>query len=1163
MPRAEGHDPAQAPSDAPTAAGLPAVAPTIAGQEEGGRVDNAMSTDGHEKIPVVGLGGSAGGLAALQSFFSAMPAESGMAFVVIMHLSPEHESLLAELLQRTTSMPVRQVQARMTIQPNHVYVISPGANLTMTNGSLAPTPADRQPGRHLAVDLFFRTLADTQGPRSVAIVLSGADGDGAICLKRVKERGGLTIAQLPEEAEHGAMPRAAINTGLVDWVLPVAEMPARIVEYWRGESQFANPADLEGSPEEGATASGAAATERVESTLHDILGFLRVRTGHDFTYYKRATVLRRIARRMKVNGIGKATAYLDFIRSHAEEPGALLKDLLISVTNFFRDRDAFAAFEARMPILFRDKRVDDGVRVWVAGCATGEEAYSVAMLLHEYAARLPEPPPLQVFATDLDENAIQSARDGVYPETIAADVSEERLRRFFSKEHGGYRVRRELRETVLFALHDLLKDSPFSRLDAVTCRNLLIYLNHDAQLRALEIFHFALRAEGTLFVGSSESVEDDRSLFNVVDKKRRIFARGAGPRIAPPLIADRSTTLREIMRQAPMASPGREAAAAFVPRNQHASAGAAEGLAPVSWSNLHYEFIERLGPPSVLVNHDYQIVHTSEHAGQYLQMPGGETSLDLLKLVHPMLRVELRAALYQATQNRTAIETHGVPVEMDGGRKTVNLRVAPSHSSKADLFLVIFEELQEASEPRIERAPDSAAEPLLRQLEEELERTKWQLRNTIEQSDASTEELKATNEEFQAMNEELRSTTEELETGREELQSVNEELSTVNQELKSKVEELGRSNSDLQNLMASTQIATLFLDARLCIQRYTPPAVPLFRLIPTDVGRPLDDLAYRLSYPNLKADAERVLDELVVVEVEVAHEDGRHFLARMLPYRTAENVIAGVVMTFVDITRRRKAEETLDSNREQLRVALTEAESAARAKDHFLAVLSHELRTPLTPVKMAADMLGRQHDLPVRVREALEMIQRNVQIEMHLIDDLLDITRIARGQLEIVIAPMDLHQAVRGAIEISNADIHAKKQALTVALDAAEHTVNGDASRLRQVFWNLVKNASKFTPEGGSIHVVSRNEPGQVVVEVTDTGIGLEAGASARIFESFAQATNHIARKFGGLGLGLSISKAVLDAHSGTLTAKSDGPQQGASFIVTIPLGSPTKHSAA
>ncbi|HSH91812.1 MAG TPA: chemotaxis protein CheB, partial [Ramlibacter sp.] len=483
-------------------------------------IDNVVPTRGYQMTPLVGLGGSAGAIPALQSFFQAMPAEAGMAFVVVLHLSPEHESTLADLLQRCTSMPVIQVTQRQRIDANHVYVIPPRKAILALNGYLALADNQLTPrGRHVAVDLFFRTLADTHGPHAAAVVLSGADGDGAIGIKRIKERGGLTVAQDPQQAEHASMPRAAVATGMIDWVLPVADMAPRLLKYFELEKELVLP------PEEGPPPAASPKTARSgdESTLRDVLNFVRGRTGRDFSYYKRATVVRRIARRMQVNGVAELTGYLDCLRTTPGEAAALLQDLLISVTNFFRDADCFAALEPYLTQLFDGKGPDDVIRVWVPACATGEEAYSFAMLLAERARESEAPPVIQVFATDLDDDAIRVAREASYPGTIEADISEDRLRRFFVKEHSGYKVRREIREMVLFAQHDLLKDSPFSRLDLVSCRNLLIYLNRDAQQRAFNIFHFALLPQGRLFLGSSESVEDAGSLFTVLDKKNRIF----------------------------------------------------------------------------------------------------------------------------------------------------------------------------------------------------------------------------------------------------------------------------------------------------------------------------------------------------------------------------------------------------------------------------------------------------------------------------------------------------------------------------------------------------------------------------------------------------------------------------------------------------------------
>ncbi len=878
--------------------------------------DNPSERDAHP-LRIVGLGGSAGGLIALQAFFSHLPADSGMAFVVVMHLSPDHESTLGAILQRSTSMPVVQVQATIQVARNHVYVIPPRKDLSIARGFLRLTNAKRPFGKHVAVDLFFRALADNHGPGSVAVVLSGADGDGSIGLKRIKERGGLTIAQKPEEAEQDSMPRSAIATGMVDWVLPVAEIPARLLEYHRGESRLSLPSETE--PRE-----ASSEMEDNETALRETLKLLRTQTGRDFSYYKRATVLRRIARRMQINGIVAIADYFQFLSTHPGEARALLQDLLISVTNFFRDREAFTALATEIPKLFVGKQASDEVRVWVAGCATGEEAYSVAMLLHEYASRLESAPALQVFASDLDEAAIATAREGIYPESIVADVSAERIGRFFTKHVRGYRVRAELREMVLFALHDLLQDPPFSRLDLVTCRNLLIYINRDVQGRAFEVFHFALRAKGLLFLGTSESVDEKSSLFATLSKKHRLYVRRAASQQMPPLFSGSAPVplARHTLRPTKTAShAGKSGVVLAIAPPSVPTPDARSGEERfVPWSELHFKVLERYAPPSVIVNASHQIVHLSEHANRFVRFEGGGATLDLLRIIHPMLRVDLRSALFRAGQTQATVEVRGVPVDLDGERRLVTLRVCPALDAAPDFLLVIFEESTPVAAevlPALSVSSDAAT----RHLEEQVDHLNAQLAETVEEYEFTTDELKSSNEELLTRNEELRSASEELETGREEFQSVNEELSTVNQELRSNVEQLHLAHSNLQNLIESTHIATVFLDRDLRVQWYTPSAIDLFKLIPSDTGRPLSDLSHRLEYPEISDDAARVLTEGGSHEREVAGPEHRWFLARLQPYHLPADKVMGVVLTFVDITKRKQAEDNLRTSEERSRLA--------------------------------------------------------------------------------------------------------------------------------------------------------------------------------------------------------------------------------------------------
>jgi two-component system CheB/CheR fusion protein len=844
---------------------------------------------------VVGIGASAGGIQALREFFARVPAESGMAYVVILHLSPDHDSQLASVLQSATTMPVTQVARRVRVVPDHVYVIPPNKSLEIEDGHLEVLNVTSIEVRRAPVDIFFRALAESHRERAVGVVLSGTGANGSMGLKRVKERGGCCIVQDPHEAEYVDMPQHALGTGLVDYVLPVAEMPAQIVAYGEQLRQLR----LSEEPDEQREAN--------EAALRDILTQLRVRAGHDFSNYKRATVMRRIARRMIVQELSSLHAYAQFMHERPHEAQALLKDLLISVTNFFRDPAAFAALEREVvPRLFEGKTADDQVRVWVAGCATGEEAYSVMMTLADYSLNLPSPPQIQVFATDIDEFAIAIARDGVYTLNDAADISPERLSRYFVRETDKeYRVRREIRERVLFATHNVIKDPPFAHLDLATCRNLLIYLNRKAQRRVMDVLHFALNPGGFLMLGTSESTDGASDLYAPVDKEHRIYqGRAVETRLVFP-VPDGSLITR--LGKLPNVRRFRETQA---PRS--------------SYLLLHQRLLERYAPPSVVVNEDYNIVHMSESAGRYMELHGGELSTNLLSLIRPELRLELRAALHQATQKKIDVSARTVALRVGDETRLISMQVKPAlreDDTARGFILVVFEEPGTAAAGRQTQAAPAAgdAEPIARQLEEELLEVKAQLSPTIEQHELQREELKAFNEELQAMNEEMRSAAEELETSKEELQSINEELTTVNQELKIKIEELGHSNDDFKNLMNSTQIGTVFLDKNLNVKLFTPRARDIFNLIPADVGRPLSDITSKLEDRSVLSEAATVLHNLQSIEREVRTTDDRGFLMQVVPYRTTEDRINGLVLLFYDITGRHRVEQALRIHEERMR----------------------------------------------------------------------------------------------------------------------------------------------------------------------------------------------------------------------------------------------------
>ena len=860
-------------------------------------VKQLQEKPGKNEFLIVGLGASAGGVMALQEFFKRVPADSGMAYVVILHLSPDHDSHLASVLQTTTKIPVTQVTEKVHIQPDHIYVVPPNQHLTMENDFVVVSQNTMMEERRAPVDIFFRTLADEHGPRSIAVILSGTGANGSMGLKRIKERGGACFVQNPREAEFNEMPRNSIATNMVDEVLPVADIPAKIIAYKTSLGTVQITEDAEKRPED------------QQQALREIFTQIRLRTGHDFSNYKRPTLLRRIERRINIRSLPDLPAYAKFLQEHPDEPAALLKDLLISVTNFFRDKKPFDVVEHEiLPLIFKGKTNQDHVRIWVAGCATGEEAYSLAMLCAERAMGTIDAPKVQIFATDIDEAAVSHGREGLYTLNDTADVSPDRLRRFFNKEGDRYRIRREIRETILFAHHNFLKDPPFSHLDMVACRNVMIYLNQVAQERVIETFHFALNPGAYLFLGSSESVDGATDLYATYNRQNHIFqSRQVSPRAYP----------------IPESTP----ALYFDKFKKDYSSQEQENkiLERISFGDLHQQLLEEYAAPSLVVNEEYDVVHLTERAGKYLHVGGGELSQNLLKLVKPELRLELRAALYQAAQHRAPVKAKGLKVMVDEKAETINIHVRPvmrSGDTSRGFILVVFEPATDDDKQEIVVSPD---EPVARQLEEELMRIKAQLRTSNEQHDFQAEEMKASNEELQAMNEELRSAAEELETGKEELQSINEELRTVNQELKIKIEETSIASNNLHNLINSTDIGTLFLDRSFRVALFTPAAAAIFNLIPADYGRLLTDITSRLDYDGLLADAETVLEKLNPVEKEVRTKDGKIYLMRLRPYRTDEDRIKGVVITFFDITSNKQAEEALQKTRERLRVTMESA----------------------------------------------------------------------------------------------------------------------------------------------------------------------------------------------------------------------------------------------
>ena len=900
-----------------------------------GSANSTRSTALHASFPIVGIGASAGGLAAFEAFFSGMPKEGylDMAFVLVQHLAPDHKSILGDLIQRCTRMQVFEVDDGMVVQPNCVYIIPPNRDMAFLNGSLQLLEPSAPRGQRLPIDFFFRSLAQDQSQRAIGVVLSGTGSDGAQGVRAIKGEGGMIMAQTPETTEFDGMPLSAIATGMVDYQLPPADMPDRLIAYVKhafGQTRLPTAVD----------------TPQTESALKKIFVLLRAQTSHDFSQYKPSTINRRVERRMAVHQIDALESYVRFLQQTPAEVEALFRDLLIGVTNFFRDPEAFKVLEEHViPKLFEDKPAGSAIRVWCAGCSTGEEAYSIAILLQERMESLKQHYAVQVFATDIDSRAIATARSGIYPANIAADISAERLARFFSSESDGsaYRVHKGLRDMLVFSEHDIIKDPPFSRLDLVTCRNLLIYLNVTLQKKIIPLFHYALRPGGVLFLGTSEGVGEFSESFVVLDRKAKLYQRkenvhsrerGALSQILPNLTTlDAGPSLRAGSRRAslPAKLPMREL--------------------------TEQALLRQLAPNSVLVNDLGDILYLHGRTGMYLEPAPGEAGVsNMLKMAREGLRRDLAKALHQASRTREIVRCPSLRVKTNGHFTFVNLTVCPVPVGSAAsfsppvtptapvgpalpapagpcLYLAILEDvpepLQQTSLPAHGESmvatlgADSDAEHRIAELLNELRTKDEYLQSTHEELESSNEELKSSNEEMQSVNEELQSTNEEMETSKEELQSVNEELNTVNIELQTKVADLSRANNDMNNLLAGTGIGTVFVDHQLRILRFTPAASAIINLIQSDVGRPVSHIVSNMiGYDSLVADVREVLNSLAPKAVEVQTTNGKWHTMRILPYRTLDNVIEGAVISFIDITDTMQTREALQKANEQLRLAV-------------------------------------------------------------------------------------------------------------------------------------------------------------------------------------------------------------------------------------------------
>ncbi len=1201
---------------------------------------------------IVGVGASAGGIEAFTAVLKELPPDTGLAFVFVQHLAPTHASMLAEILERATRMRVLEVRDEPLVERDCVYVIPPARGLVLRNGRLELTPRGQAP--HHPIDDFLDSLASGQGHRSIGVVLSGTANDGAAGLAAIKAAGGITIAQ-DSSAQYEGMPRSAITAGRVDFVLPPAGIARELARIAR------HPYVAEGAPE--AARSGA--------DIDQILMALRHGTGVDFSQYKSNTLRRRIRRRMALLKITGAAEYARFLKSNPTEVEALYQDILISVTTFFRDPESFEALKARVfPRLLQDRGRQDPIRVWVLGCATGEEAYSLAIALTECIAESGGVVPLMVYATDLNNVGIEKARTGLYPKSIARDISPERLRRFFVEVDGGYRVAKAIRDVCIFARHNVLGDPPFSRMDLISCRNVMIYMEAGLQRKLLPLLHYALKPNGFLFLGPSETMGASRELFELEDAKAKIYSKKAvAPRLEHgfPLGPYTPTSLES--------------------RSESAREAAAREHLPDVQRDADRVLLARYLPAGVLINENHEILQFRGDTGRYLAPAPGKASLNMLKMAREGLLVSLRALLQCARREDAVVREEGVHVKTSSGYTDVTLAVIPlgRPNTSERCYWILFENpapaAGAAARERIatRRRPARAAGELqekdkqINRLLQELSATRDYLQSVIEQQEAANEGLQSANEEVQSANEELQSINEELETSREEIQSSNEELTTVNEELQNRNEELNRVNNDLNNLFGSLQMAIVMVWQDLRIRCFTPMAERLFNLIATDIGRPIGDIKLNLTVSDLPTLLAEVIDQVTARDLEVQDQAGRWYQLRIRPYRTLDNRIDGAVILLFDIDSLKQSQGVLERqaklleqtheavfvrelggtivywNRgaEQLygfgraeavgrlsnellgktpaaRAQINEAlksegrwmgETVHRTKDgrqivvesqevlicegerrlvlctnrdvterkrleetlhrrvdelaaadqhksEFLAVLAHELRNPLAPLRNAIEILKAVPAEDPRCARAKELIERQTRTLTRLVDDLLDTSRISRGQVQLRRAPVELQPIVTRAVETMREAIDSRRHALAVELPPEPIKVDGDATRLEQVVANLLSNAAKYTPDGGRITVSLAKQAGngseaQAVLRVRDSGIGISTEMLPRVFDLFTQADHSLAHSQGGLGIGLSLVRSLIELHGGRVEARSDGLGKGSEFAVCLPLAPP------
>jgi len=1187
----------------------------------------------------------------------ALPDDTGMAFVLVQHLDPTHASMMKEILGRVTRLPVRQVEHGMEIRPNHVYVIPPGTDMVISDGVLELSPR-REGGQHHPIDLFLRSLAEVQGHKAIGVVLSGTGTDGTLGLEEIKAGGGITFAQ-DGTAQQDSMPRNAITAGCVDFVLPPEKIAEEIVRIAR--HPYVGP-PVKKRHDQPAT---------VEVDLGPVLELLCKGTGVDFGQYKFNTLYRRITRRMVLNRMEGLRDYVRFLRESPEEVEALFQDVLISVTGFFRDPEAFEAVKTRVfPRLTKERR-HEPLRIWVLGCSTGEEAYSLAIAFTEFTELAGKSIPLQVFASDLNGAGIEKARAGIYQKNIVSDVSPERLRRFFSEQDGSYRISKSIRDLCVFARHNVLTDPPFSRIDFVSCRNMLIYLEPAIQQKIVPIMHYALQPKGFLWLGSSETIGSYRDLFDLEDPKHKLYSRKPSPARLP-------------IHPAPVRS-----------RKTNGHGRPHEpGNGPLEvQKEADRILLAKYAPSGVLVDHDLEILQFRGDTGMYLTPAPGRASHNLLKMLREGLLVAVRGAIARARKEMTPVREVDLRVRSNGGHRPVDVEVLPIKSPSGTLhFLILFHpHAPEAVPPSGTKprkplpSPAESSEEVERdqaRVKQELAATREYLQSVIEQQEAANEELQSANEEVQSTNEELQSINEELETSKEEIQSSNEELATVNDELQNRNAELSQSNNDLMNLLSSVKMAIVMVGHDFRIRRFTPIAQKMLNLIPADVGRPFSDIKLNVDVPDLEQLLVQTVETVTGTERLVQDREGHWYSLRLRPYRTFENKVEGAVIVFIDVDDLKRAEESLRASEERLRIVqdqapvgiretdldgrivrvndrfcqltgysreellgrriqdfvypddqqaelahfrqvlsgevasywmvqrlinkkgevlpvelhgfavrdaagktqfgvgivldithrrrlekdltqkLQELAAADQKKNMILATLAHELRNPLAAIRNSVQALASAGENAEMVDRARAMIERQTRNMVRMVDDLLDVSRLTRGLIQLQRENLDFSSLVRECVEGIRHVIENRGQTVDLSLPGEALWVHADPTRLEQVVDNLLQNASKFSRKGGHVRVsVARSAPKDrlAVLRVQDDGQGIDPALLPHVFEGFMQADSTLARSQGGLGLGLTLVRSLVELHGGAVEAHSEGVGKGSEFVVRLPLSEKTE----